>query len=280
MASYGSARRPRAFADTKKFWGVLQTWKHFAAPLTGFVIGTAIKMRYGDKAFFDAALTGLLWAICFYCVAWVGTFLFHFIWLSPAALHKEERERADAAQTRERALQTELSQVRAELSTERQKAGKRANLEAENAGLRKQVELPRLVPEIRQVRFAEAEPVSLKEMLNKASLIAAGQFKHDTALLAYVIINNEHRVPSTATCSLRIRDRFRAEPTAVEGLVAQVTSYPLIDLTKPIEFAQPRSGWLHFRVRMKSGEDLIGARIILSVTDGTGAISTAETEVS
>lgn len=98
MGSYERARCERAFADTKQFWRVHQTWKHFVPALTGFVAGVARMIRYGHKELLDTALQGLVWAICFYVVSWVGSFFINYIWITPAALHREQRKQIDQLQ--------------------------------------------------------------------------------------------------------------------------------------------------------------------------------------
>ena len=122
MPTYGFARRAMAHASTKQFWNLQQTWKHFAAPLTGLTVGVARVMWHGWNISLvgPAIIEGLLWAVCFYAVAWVGTFIMNYIWTAPAALHREERERANRAQeshkketdTLKRSLEAETGRLR------------------------------------------------------------------------------------------------------------------------------------------------------------------------
>jgi len=62
---------------------------HFAAPVTGLIAGV-IRMIWSGHALLASILPAVVWAVCFYAVAWSGTFLINYIWLTPAALHREQ----------------------------------------------------------------------------------------------------------------------------------------------------------------------------------------------
>ena len=90
MESYGRIRRTAAWVETKRFWNVHQNWKYFAAPFSGLVVGVIRMMWSGQEALLDFILTAVVWAICFYVVAWVGSFLINYIWLTPADLYSKQ----------------------------------------------------------------------------------------------------------------------------------------------------------------------------------------------
>jgi hypothetical protein len=78
---------------------ILQTWKHFAAPAVVFAWGIGQMIWHGYGVFLGI-LQGLVWALCFYLVAWAGTFITNYIWLSPATLHKELQTETDQLHAR------------------------------------------------------------------------------------------------------------------------------------------------------------------------------------
>jgi hypothetical protein len=133
VSEYERTRRRRAITDTRQFWKILQTWKHFAAPVTGFVAGIIRMVWLQSKIGLDTLVSGLIWAICFYAVAWIGTFVVNYIWLSPSALGVEQRQRfeseiATTAQDHQAALNNLQGIYQVEL----------ANREQDNQELREQ----------------------------------------------------------------------------------------------------------------------------------------------
>src|SRR5271165_1050496 len=91
MDSYGSARRHYAVNETVQFWNVHRIWSYFVVPASGLILGVVKHMFAPNPHLFDVAIMGLIWAICFFVVSWVGSFLINYIWCAPAALHKEQQ---------------------------------------------------------------------------------------------------------------------------------------------------------------------------------------------
>jgi len=61
-------------------------------------------------------------------------------------------------------------------------------------------------------------------------------------------------------------------PTSVDGLAAHAR----IELTEPIDFGCPRTGWLQFYVEHSKEKDLVAGILVLTITDGIGQTSTLE----
>jgi hypothetical protein len=125
METYGHIRRAAAWGDTKRFWNVHQVWKHFAAPVSGIVAGIIRMIWSGQTALLDSILTAVVWAVCFYIVAWVGTFLINYIWLAPADLYSKQHSKIAAHIEEHEAAKREIiaahENTKQELATERQK---------------------------------------------------------------------------------------------------------------------------------------------------------------
>ena len=124
MGQYERTRIARAFDETKKFWNVHKTWAHFVPVLVGLVFGV---LRVMSKTLIDTAVSGLLWALCFYVVAWMGSFLINYIWSSPAALHTDKQKELNilitAHETATRDLIDAHENTKRELAIERDKNG-------------------------------------------------------------------------------------------------------------------------------------------------------------
>jgi hypothetical protein len=117
MEPYGRLRRNAAWAETQRFWNVHQVWKYFAALVAGI-----IRMIWsGQQSLIDSILTAALWAVIFYVVAWIGTFLINYIWLVPAALHREQWTALEASRNETRSVNSAIETLRAELSADRDK---------------------------------------------------------------------------------------------------------------------------------------------------------------
>ena len=121
MELYGRIRWPAVWNETRRFWSVLQTWKHFAAPLLGFILGIIQAIWRGQNAVFHAVLIALLWAVCFYVVAWAGTFLINYVWLTPAALYREHATALEASHRETQSINASVEALRADLVAERDK---------------------------------------------------------------------------------------------------------------------------------------------------------------
>ncbi|MGO9259851.1 MAG: hypothetical protein ACLQU1_26600 [Bryobacteraceae bacterium] len=146
-----------------------------------------------------------------------------------------------------------------------------AALERENQKLKEQLEVPKLVPKITECSFfkpVHGGPLPMTVMLEGASPLDL-DFS-GTRFVACVEIANEHRVPTTAKCALTVTDKQGSRHVASGQPVEDRATYPPLDLSAPIEFAQPRSGWVQFRVSQDPWA-LSPCTVTLTVVDGIGA---------
>src|SRR5260370_381364 len=90
VSQYERTRAARAFEETKKFWNIHRTWAQFVPALVGLLFGV---LRNMSKTLIDTAVSGLVWALCFYVMAWAGSFLINYLWFVPVALHREQQSR-------------------------------------------------------------------------------------------------------------------------------------------------------------------------------------------
>lgn len=128
MEPYGCIRRVAAWVETKRFWNIHQNWKYFAAPVTGVVAGIIRMMWSGQKALLDSILTAVVWALCFYVVAWVGSFLINYVWFTPADLYSKQHAEISRLIAEHEAARREFiaanETTKRELSIEREKNGR------------------------------------------------------------------------------------------------------------------------------------------------------------
>jgi hypothetical protein len=193
----------------------------------------------------------------------IGVWLLTRAILAPWRVHCEQVASAAAATDQIRQeCEAELGAIRTDL-----------------ADLRRQLEVPKLRPEILEHRIHEVpHPGEGLAVIGVRRLV--GLADYDVYLWIQVRILNEHRVPTTAGCRLDVVLRNGKAHQADWEPNPEARRFPPLDLRVPIEYGAPRAGWMYCRLRDKRETDVVGGRLVLTVTDGVDAASTAEAAVS
>ena len=93
MSSYEHIRRARAFGNTRKFWNPHQTTSFFAPPIIGLTGAAVVKLRQRATIVMDlgTAELAVFCVVVSYVVCWILSFIFNYVWSSPAALNREQQ---------------------------------------------------------------------------------------------------------------------------------------------------------------------------------------------
>src|ERR1035438_6662928 len=98
VSIYESARVGRAFSKVRKFWNPDQILSSIMPPMIGLALLPLIKaFGWGLQDVANLKLAGLA-LVCgiFACLAsWLLSFVFNYVWVSPAELHREQKGEID-----------------------------------------------------------------------------------------------------------------------------------------------------------------------------------------
>jgi hypothetical protein len=242
---------------------VHRNWAFFAAPASGIALQTLWK---GWHAVTDIKQTAF--SVVFgYVFSWIVSFVVNSL-RAPKLLDADR--------------QAEIVNLRRHHVDEMRQASdafayREGELQRQIEGLRRKLVEPKIVPEILQYEIGEV-------VRYPASVFSQGVLRNDldTIIKVAIRLRNDHKQPTTIQeCALSVRTR---PPGGVRGSVNEpnhnVQNYTHINLDVPIEYAWPCSGWLFFRMEHCKKEDLIAGDLELSVTDGTGKVSTATMHIA
>jgi hypothetical protein len=146
-----------------------------------------------------------------------------------------------------------------------------------------QLQYPKITLKITECRFADPPPRSAYSLASLADLKHAGfssaQGSGETRIIFHAHVENEHRVATPVALGIRVTDTDGSQRVGLQEPLENSGDYPPLELTALIQFAQPRSGWMLCAVRQRRA-CLLGGMVTVSVTDGTGAVTTASTEIA
>jgi hypothetical protein len=153
-------------------------------------------------------------------------------------------------------------------------------LKAQIADLQEQLQAPRLLPKITDHHLQEIPHLNHDLAAQLGFTTLTGVADSDVAIYVAVRIRNAHRVPTIATFDLEVRDRQGSVYRTELQPNPERRRYPDIDLAAPIDYACPRAGWHYCVLRNKRRLQIVGGRLVLSVTDGNGVVSTDEAAIN
>ena len=244
----------KALSETKAFWSLHRNWAFFSVPASSVLLRTLWK---GWSTVTDAKEIAVF-LFFGYLFSWIGSFLINLL-RAPALLDADR--------------QIELNRLREQHSTEI--TGLRNTSAKEKGELQRKLVEPKIVPEIMKYELEEvARPASIIENFSPPN-------KDTIAKLAIRLKNEQRQSATIQQCDLSVQARSPGITYFSRNeLIHDVQNYVQLKLDSPIEYAIPHSGWLFFRFERRKKEDLIAGELELSVTDGTGKVSTASKHIA
>jgi|ERR1017187_6186752 hypothetical protein len=244
----------------KKFWPGWSWGRDRLIPVVGGAIVIFLQARNGlAKPQNQWSAVGIVTEAYF---GIIGVWLLTRAILAPWRVHCEQVAAAATATGQiTQACEAELGAVRVDLTQ-----------------LKRQLEAPKLRPEIPEHRIHEV-PHPGEGLAQIGVRRMVGLADSDLYIWIRVRIQNDHRVPTTAGCRLDVVLRNGETHRADWEPNPEVRRFPPLDLRVPIEYGAPRGGWMYWRLRDKREADVLGGRLVLTVTDGIDAASTAEAAI-
>jgi hypothetical protein len=82
----------RAFAKTKEFWNLHQSWKYTSTPISAIFLRLAIKRLSPVMGWEGFLKEALLFVVCGFIVSWVGSYFINLIQVPPLIYREQQTE--------------------------------------------------------------------------------------------------------------------------------------------------------------------------------------------